>query len=352
MAKSAKKEPKKVVSLSMSVAAAEALDNFSKEGGMPKNETLSKLILQGIGEKGQEYNKPMIVNVLGYKGGSGKTTTAVNLAVCLSELGNKVLLIDLDGQGNASQYLGVYDPDASAPCIADVLIKNTSRNGAEFKTLAEVICNSRYSDVDVVPSHFGFASADRKMSNDFDVDTTERLKKAIEALETHYDYIIFDCAPNLDLVITNTITAMQAGNPNSCYIIPVKADGFSPAGLRETVNAITSKEIRLGRDKHRIEVIFTVTEPRTTVYGYIHDKIEEEFSSCELMETYIPKNIAVVESTIATTPLVHYAKQKKNQAKKAYYDLAKEIVAMNAIPQSILDTYEQLGITQAEGERE
>lgn len=348
MAKQAKKEPKKVVSLSMSVAAAEALDSFSKEGGMPKNETLSKLILEGIGERGAEYEKPMIINVLGYKGGSGKTTTAVNLAVCLSELGGKVLLIDLDGQGNASQYLSVYDAEATAPCIADVLIKNTSRDGSEFKTLEDVIQHSEYSHVDVVPSHFGFASADRRMSNDFDVDTTERLKKAIEALETRYDYIIFDCAPNLDLVITNTITAMQAGNPNSCYVIPVKADGFSPAGLRETVNAITSKESRLGRDKHKINIVFTVAETRTTVYSYIRERIEEEFTSCELLETYIPKNIAVVESTIATTPLVHYARQKRNAAKKAYYDLAEEIKATNKLPKSIEDAYSLLDAVNGE----
>lgn len=340
---------KKVVSLSMETAASDVLDAYVKETGRKKNEVVSEALyeklLSGARQEAEEYDKPMIIDVVAYKGGSGKTTTAVNLAVCLGERGKSVLLIDLDGQGNASQYLQKYDPNARKPCIANVLLNNKSPR----LSLEEVIESTEYENVDVAPSHFGFAAADGQMRAEATVVGIEnRLKQAIESLDKHYDYIILDCAPNLDLVTTNSIVALQAGNPNSCYIIPVKADGFSPAGLQDTVSAVVNTEAAIRGATHQINVIRTVVEARTTVYRFTTNLVRTEFRDVNILETVIPKNVAVVESTVASCPVIKYAKEQSQSEQKrskpvvdAFHMLTDEVLSINVLPPGLIERLEE-----------
>ena len=344
----AEKTEKKVVTFQIEEAANEGIKRYCEDTGTKKGEALTKAVYELIAKQADkqlpEYQKPMIINVLAYKGGSGKTTTAVNLAVCLGEAGANVLLIDLDGQGNASQYLNVYDSDARAACIADVMVTGVNPKGQERASLMEVLRHTNYEGVDCVPSHFGFAAADGQMRFEKNPDgIARRLMHAIEALpEGLYDYIILDCAPDIDLVTTNAILALQAGNPRSCHIIPVKADGFSAAGLRETVSAIRNTE-RDAIYSHKTYVLRTVVEARTTVYKYTTSLIQDRFGeSVEFLDAAIPKNILAVESTVELVPICYYAKTKNASEKRrglpvvsAYYNLAAEIAAMNVLPENI-----------------
>ena len=281
-------------SLSLGRETVEELEKEAERRGLNKSQ-LADLLLNG--QLTQSADKPTIISIMSYKGGVAKTTTSTCLAVCLSELGYKVLVIDMDGQGNVSQSLGVYDPRSEEACIADVLYQATP--SSPRMSLSEVMRTTDYENVFCVPSNFRFADADT------------RLKAEI--------------AGGVD---TNAIVALEAGNNASHIIIPIKVDGYAIAGLSQTIDTIN----RTARERRRLpqhwKILQTMIERNTSAYKYGCQMMKEAIPNAEYFNTKIEKSTVVPEASLAMEPLIKYDPNSKPAI--SYRLLAQEIEEMNA----------------------
>ncbi len=318
-------------SLSLGRETIEELEKEADRRGLNKSQ-LADLLLNG--QLTQAADKPTIISVMSYKGGVAKTTTSACLAVSFSELGYKVLVIDMDGQGNVSQSLRVYDPRSEEPCIADVLYQTTPNSPR--LSLHEVMQTTKYDNLYCVPSNFRFADADTRLKAEIAGGVDMRLEYAIEDLieevdknkEKPFDYIIIDCGPRLDMTTTNAIVALEAGNNASHIIIPIKVDGFAIAGLSQTIDTInrTAKERR--RLPQHWKILQTMIERNTTTYKYGCQMLKEAIPNAEYFNTKIEKSTVVPEASLAMEPLITYAPDSKPAI--SYRLLAQEIEEMNA----------------------
>lgn len=318
---------KKQQSLSLSGDTVKQLEEEAERLGIKKSQLVEQILnnkLSGDDEE-EPKGKPMIIAVMSYKGGVGKTTTSISLGVGLGAEGHKVLIIDMDGQGNASQYLGVYDQRSEDACIADVLCKPAPH--AERMTLDEVIKETDYENVYIVPSNFRFADADASMKSEGAAGIDSRLCYAIEDMEQTFDYIIIDCGPRLDMTTTNAIVALEAGNNSSLIIIPVKVDGFAIAGVSQTI-AMIQRIAKERRKKPRPwRILQTAVESRTGAYKYGLEQLKEAVPGAIFFTTKISKSTVVPESSLINTPLISYDPNSKPAME--YQLLVREIEALN-----------------------
>ncbi len=318
----ASRASKQQQSLSLDKDTVEALEKEAERRGVAKSQ-LADLFLSSQLEV--EQNKPTILSVISFKGGVAKTTTSVCLAVCLAEKGYKVLVIDMDSQGNASAYLSAYDPRSEDPCIADVLYRASSSKSPV--TLEEVMCETDYENLYIVPSNFRFSDADARMKSESSAGADTRLKYAIEDLNEDFDYIIVDCGPRLDMTTTNAIVALEAGNRASSIIIPIKVDGFAIAGVSQTIDVIN----RTARDRRTQprpwRILRTMVEQNTQAYKIGLEQLKEVIPNANYFVAKIDKSTAVPESSLAMEPLVTYAPTSKPAL--AYRMLADEIEDYN-----------------------
>lgn len=279
---------------------------------------------EGIGDEG----RPTIIAVMSYKGGVAKTTASVNLAVCLANDGNDVLVIDMDAQGNASQYLGVYDSTAQALCIADVLCSTV---GSCYRSLAEVIRpanpsnrgDDNYDRIWVVPSHARFADADLRIKSD-GAGTGTRLGFAIEDMDQHFDYVIVDCAPALDITVANALIALTIGNSASMAVIPVSNDAFAIAAAQQTVQyaETVAKSMRYSQP-FPLMILETMVDENAAVRKDGAAQLRCHVPEVERLNTFIPSDDVVPESNLFGVPVVTYA--PSSEPAIAYRALAKEI---------------------------
>ena len=302
-------------SLSLGRETVEELEKEAERRGLNKSQ-LADLLLNG--QLTQSADKPTIISIMSYKGGVAKTTTSTCLAVCLSELGYKVLVIDMDGQGNVSQSLGVYDPRSEEACIADVLYQATP--SSPRMSLSEVMRTD----------------ADTRLKAEIAGGVDTRLLYAIEDLidetarsgERKFDYIIIDCGPRLDMTTTNAIVALEAGNNASHIIIPIKVDGYAIAGLSQTIDTIN----RTARERRRLpqhwKILQTMIERNTSAYKYGCQMMKEAIPNAEYFNTKIEKSTVVPEASLAMEPLIKYDPNSKPAI--SYRLLAQEIEEMNA----------------------
>ena len=275
-----------------------------------------------------------IISIANHKGGVGKTTTTASVGSILATKGYKVLVIDMDGQGNVSQSLGVYDPRSEEACIADVLYQATP--SSPRMSLSEVMRTTDYENVFCVPSNFRFADADTRLKAEIAGGVDTRLLYAIEDLidetarsgERKFDYIIIDCGPRLDMTTTNAIVALEAGNNASHIIIPIKVDGYAIAGLSQTIDTIN----RTARERRRLpqhwKILQTMIERNTSAYKYGCQMMKEAIPNAEYFNTKIEKSTVVPEASLAMEPLIKYDPNSKPAI--SYRLLAQEIEEMNA----------------------
>lgn len=290
-----------------------------------KNISRSKLI-ESFVSKGLENQdgKPTIIACLNFKGGVGKTTTASSVAVCLGKKGKKVLVIDFDPQGNASQIFNVFDKSEKKECIFDVMFSpgiNIPR-----KKMDDVLEETKYENVSIVSSNFRFLEADSYFRHEASgADTL--LKYAIEDMDEKFDYIIIDCGPRLDMTITNVLVAMEAGNTNSMVILPVKIDGATIAGLPKAISTIKNVADMRRTIPPNWHILVTIAERNTFVYKQGMEDLENMLPDNKLFATQIPKGTKANESSLAMQPLVSY--EPNSAVARAYWELTKEIEAMN-----------------------
>jgi chromosome partitioning protein len=245
-----------------------------------------------------------ILAITNQKGGVGKTTTCVNLAASLATFGSKVLLIDLDPQGNATTGSGL-DKSVLKATIYHVLIGE--------KSMKEVIQSSENSNFDIVPANRDLAGAEVELVNEIGRET--RLKLAL--VDVDYDYVLLDCPPALNLVTVNALTAADA------VMIPMQCEYYALEGLSDLVNTIKKVRTHLNGTLEIEGLLRTMFDTRNMLAQQVSAQLVTHFGD-KVYETVIPRNIRLAEAPSHGMPAVIYDKASKGA--QAYLDLAKEII--------------------------
>lgn len=252
-----------------------------------------------------------ILAITNQKGGVGKTTTCVNLAASLASLKKRVLLIDLDPQGNASTGSGI-DKAHLKLSIYHVLL--------DEKTLKEVIVKSEKGGFDVAPSNRELAGAEVELVNEIARET--RLKAAIAKIADAYDYVLLDCPPALNLVTVNALTAANA------VMIPMQCEYYALEGLSDLVNTIKKVRAHLNPTLEIEGLLRTMFDNRNMLATQVSGQLISHFGK-KVYETVIPRNIRLAEAPSYGLPVLSYDKSSKGAV--AYLELAAEIIKKDTL---------------------
>jgi len=240
------------------------------------------------------------------KGGVGKTTTTVNLAACLMSKNKKVLLIDLDPQGNATSGAGINKSEIEYS-IYEVLIGQTS--------LKNSIIKSKDGLFDVCPANQALAGAEIELVG---IEQREYiLKKEIESLNKVYDFILIDCPPALSLLTVNALVAANS------VVIPMQCEYYALEGLSDLVNTIKKVKKSLNPNIEIEGLLRTLFDKRNILAKQVSDQLAAHFGS-KVYETIIPRNVRLAEAPSHGKSVISYDKSSKGA--KAYLALADEIL--------------------------
>jgi len=248
-----------------------------------------------------------IIAITNQKGGVGKTTTAVNLSTGIALRRKKVLLIDIDPQGNASSGMGL-DKSKIKKCIYDVLINQI--------LIKEVTLQSSVKRVDILPSTIQLAGAEIELVNY--ISRENKLKFAINMVKKDYDYIVIDCPPSLGLLTLNSLTAADS------VIIPIQCEYYALEGIGQLLNTINLVRENLNATLEIEGILLTMYDNRTNLSRDVIKEVKKYFTG-EIFKTIIPRNVRVSEAPSYGKPVVLY--DKKSKGAIAYKKLAQEVIS-------------------------
>jgi len=254
-------------------------------------------------EKGAYVKTIAIVN---QKGGVGKTTTAINLAAYLARMGKKVLLVDLDPQGNATSGIGVdkYDNNES---LYDVLVKGVSIDIVRHTTNVE--------RVDLLPSNHNLSGAEIDLVSV--ADREHVLSKVLAGVHSQYDICMIDCPPSLGLLSVNGLVAAD-------YVfVPVQTEFYAMEGMGQLVQTIQRIQQKLNPTLSILGVVLTMYDTRTTLSSQVRQEVERVFGDL-VFNTVIPRNVRLAEAPSHGEPIIQYDKWSKGA--RSYKALAKEVL--------------------------
>lgn len=250
-----------------------------------------------------------IISFANQKGGVGKTTTCINLSAYVAAMGKKVLVVDLDPQGNATSGLGV-DKENDIKTVYDLISGDSSTE--------EVIKNTLIEGLDILPSTVDLAGAELEM---VEMPQREKIMKGIlEPLKENYDYIMIDCPPSLGLITVNALTASDS------VIIPMQCEYYPLMGITQLMNTIRLIKFHLNPKIDVEGVVMTMKDKRSNLTNQVSDEIIKFFGK-KVFFTYIPRNIRLAEAPSHGVPIVIYEPSSKGA--EAYLSLAEEFLDRN-----------------------
>ena len=255
------------------------------------------------------------ISLVNQKGGVGKTTSSINLSASLAVLGKKVLLIDLDPQGNTTTGVGINKGEIERS-IYDVLI-------GECK-ITEAIIKTRYKNLYVIPATINLAGVEyeliEKSNNDTSFKKGEQLKISLMDIKDSFDYIILDCPPSLSLITTNALAASNS------VIIPVQCEFFALEGITQLLKTIMLSQKTLNPTLDIEGVLLTMLDSRTNLGFEVVEDIRKFFKE-KVYNTIIPRLVRLTEAPSHGEPIIAY--DPKSRGSEAYLNLAKEVIERN-----------------------
>ena len=248
-----------------------------------------------------------IISVANQKGGVGKTTTTVNLGACLASLGKKVLLVDMDAQGNATSGVGIRKPDVTRD-IYDVLVNELPIDEATLTT--------EHENLSIVPATLQLAVAEIELTSMMARES--RLKGSLAEVSSQYDYILIDCPPSLGHLTINSFTASDS------ILIPVQCEYYALEGLSQLLNTVRLVQNHFNPELEIEGVLLTMYDARTNLGNEVVEEVRKYFRE-KVYETIIPRNIRLSEAPSHGKPIIDY--DPRSRGAEVYQALAKEVVS-------------------------
>ena len=247
-----------------------------------------------------------IIAIANQKGGVGKSTTAINLSSCLGEMGQKVLTIDMDPQGNTTSGMGV-DKDEQENTVYELLLGETN--------IEDCILKLEFDGLSLIPSNVNLAGAEIELIG---IEEKEYiLKNQVEKVKNDYDYIIVDCPPSLNML---TINAMTTANT---VLVPIQCEYYALEGLSQLMHTIELVQERLNPELEMEGVVFTMHDARTNLSLQVVENVKNNLNQT-IYKTIIPRNVRLAEAPSHGLPINYY--DSKSSGAESYKLLAEEVI--------------------------
>lgn len=248
-----------------------------------------------------------IIAIANQKGGVGKTTTSVNLGAGMATLGKRVLLVDIDPQGNTTSGVGVNKADVGN-CIYDILINEVNP--------LETILETQIEGLHIIPATIQLAGAEIELVST--ISRELKLKKALNAVKHNYDYIIIDCPPSLGILTINSLTAADS------VIIPIQCEYYALEGLSQLLNTVRLVQKNLNPHLKIEGVLLTMLDARTNLGIQVIEEVKKYFQE-KVYRTIIPRNVRLSEAPSHGQSIITYDSRSKGA--EVYLELAKEVIS-------------------------
>lgn len=256
-----------------------------------------------------------IIAICNQKGGTGKTTTSVNLSAALADVGKKILLVDMDPQGNATSGVGINKNEIKSS-VYEVLLNKTPASQAILKTAI--------SSLDLIPCNIHLTGAEIELVGV--LSRENRLKKALAEIKDRYDFVIIDSPPSLGLLTLNALVAANS------ILIPIQCEFYALEGVSQLLNTITLIREGLNASLEIEGVLMTMADFRTNLTVEVINEVKKYFKD-KVFQTVIPRNIRLSEAPSYGKPINLY--DSTSVGAKKYYDLAKEILGATGTSQVV-----------------
>ena len=248
-----------------------------------------------------------IIAIANQKGGVGKTTTAINLSACLAEKGQRVLVIDIDPQGNTTSGLGIAKDNVDNT-IYEVMLQEID--------ISDAICKDIFENLDIIPSNVNLAGAEIDL---IDIENREYiLKNAINTVRNNYDYVILDCPPSLSMLTVNAMTAADT------VLVPIQCEYYALEGLTQLIHTINLVKKKLNPLLELEGVVFTMYDSRTNLSLQVVENVKDNLKQ-NIYKTIIPRNIRLAEAPSHGLPINKY--DTKSSGAESYRMLADEVMS-------------------------
>lgn len=249
------------------------------------------------------------IAIFNQKGGVGKTTTNINLAACLAKKGKKILVLDIDPQGNTTSGLGI-EKKALKKSSYDLMIEDDIN--AE-----DVILKTGVDNLDIIPANVSLSGAEVELA--IIRGREKRLKKALNQVKEKYDFIFIDCPPSLGLLTINSLTAVDS------VLIPIQCEFYALEGVAQLMNTIEIVRKNLNEKLYVQGVILSMFDGRTNLSVQVVEEVKKYFRG-KVYKTVIPRNVRLAEAPSYGLPIIEY--DPKSKGAEAYREFADEFLGV------------------------